>query len=378
MTWVDNDLTRFAGGARANGFALDGYSEGDGSQHVNFIDESGHVHELYRSPDPAAQWADNDLTVLTGAPPADVDGFALDGYSQGDGSQHVNFVNFTDPALNQHVHELYRSPDPAAQWADNDLTVLTGGTRTPAGGGLYGYSQGDGSQHVNFTDGSAHVHELYRSPDPAAQWVDNDLTVLTGAPLTDSSLVGYSQGDGSQHVNFIDANQHVHELYRSPDPAAQWVDNDLTKFAGGTPAEINASGPYGYSQGDGSQHVNFIDANQHVHELYRSPDPAAQWADNDLTKFAGGTPAKVTSELVGYLQGDGSQHVNFIDADGHVHELYRSPDPAAQWVDNDLTKFAGGTPALTGSLDGYLQGDGSQHVNFIDADGHVHELYGSP
>ena len=63
-----------------------------------------------------------------------------------------------------------------------------------------------------------------------------------------------------------------------------------------------------------------------MHELYRSPDPAAQWADNDLTALAiGGTPATmvfVVSPLDGYSQADGSQHVNFIAADGHVHELY--------------------------------------------------------
>ena len=42
MTWVDNDLTKFAGGTpAANGSALDGYSQGDSSQHINFIDGTG-------------------------------------------------------------------------------------------------------------------------------------------------------------------------------------------------------------------------------------------------------------------------------------------------------------------------------------------------
>ena len=268
-------------------------------------------------------------------------------------------------------------------WVDNDLTKFAGGTPASIGGvegssrpSLDAYSQGDNSQHVNFIDGNGHVHELYRSPNPAAQWVDNDLTGFAhGTPANPASPIdGYSQGDNSQHVNFIDGNGHVHELYRSPNPAAQWVDNDLTGFAHGTPA--HAAGPIdGYSQGDNSQHVNFIDGNGHVHELYRSPNPAAQWVDNDLTGFAHGTPASGAFALDGYSQGDGSQHVNFIDGNGHVHELYRSPNPAAQWVDNDLTGFAHGTPALDIAIDGYSQGDGSQHVNFIDGNGHVHELY---
>ena len=72
---------------------------------------------------------------------------------------------------------------------------------------------------------------------------------------------------------------------------------------------------------------------------------------------------------------DNSQHVNYLDAAGHVHELYIHPG-AAGWVDNDLTQFTGGTPAVAGSaLDGYWGSDNSQHVNYLDAAGHVHELY---
>ncbi len=45
------------------------------------------------------------------------------------------------------------------------------------------------------------------------------------------------------------------------------------------------------------------------------------------------------------------------------------------WVDNDLTKFAQGTAIGLIALDAYTEEDGSQHVNFIDANGHVHVLY---
>ena len=220
--------------------------------------------------------------------------------------------------------------------------------------------------------------------------MDNNLSAsvpasvdASGLPLFTAVISAYLQRDGSRHVNFIAINQlHVNELYKSPDPAARWLSNDLTKLAGGTLAAEGGGVLHGYSQGDGSQHVNFIDAAGHVHELVRSPGPAAQWVDNDLTKLAGGPPSNGRA-LDGHSEGDDSQHVYFIDAAGHVHELHRSPDPAAQWVDNDLTKLAGGTPAFnftdsSSPLHGYSQGDGSQHVNFIDAAGHVHELYRSP
>ena len=105
--------------------------------------------------------------------------------------------------------------------------------------------------------------------------------------------------------------------------------------------------------------------------------PAAAWVDNDLTAFAKGTPAVSGSALASYWGSDNSQHVNFIGTDGHVHELYIHP--GAGWVDNDLTAFAkGALPAPGSALDGYWGSDNSQHVNFISTDGHVHELYIHP
>jgi len=375
MTWLDNDLTAFAGGVPATG-QLDAYSQSDNSQHVNYIDVSGNVHELYRSPNPAAQWLDNNLTAFAGGTPAS--GSALHAYSQSDSSQHVNFID-----VSGNVHELYRSPNPAAQWVDNNLTAFARGTPAVINGPLSGYSQDDHSQHVNFIDINGHVHELYRSPNPAAQWVDNDLTAFAGGTpafteggFSISPLDAYAQNDNSQHLNFIDAVGHAHELYRSPNPADQWVDNDLTALAAATPARVGGAGLDAYTEGDNSQHVNFIASDGHVHELYRSPDPAAQWVDNDLTALAGAPPAFVmTSD--GYIQADGGQHVNFVDSARHVHDLFRSPDPAVQWVDSDLTALAGGPQALE-SLDGYSQADGSLHINYIDVSGNVHELLGRP
>ena len=324
-------------------------------------------------------WAHNNLTELAGGALA-ADGDVLDGYAQSDGSQHLHFIDQLG-----HVHELYRSPQPAVQWVDNDLTSLAVEVDTAFFSGVDGYTEFDGSQHVNYIDAAGHVHELYRSPQPAAQWKDNDLHNLASSTQAGSSaVVGYARGDGSQHVHFIDQLGHVHELSRSPQPAAQWEDSDLTTLAAGTPASTPTTGNVltGYAQPDASQHVHFIDQLGHVHELSRSPQPAAQWEDSDLTTLAAGTPASTTATgnvLTGYAQGDGSQHVHFIDQLGHVHELRKGPQPAAQWEDNDLTKLAGGPLANRLAIAAYAQTDGSRHVNYIDASGHVHELFaGTP
>jgi len=221
---------------------------------------------------------------------------------------------------------------------DNDLTKYSGDKSQAASrSALAAYAQSDNSQHVDFIDTGGHVHELYRSPDPTAQWVDNDLTMYSGEKsqaASGSPLAAYSQSDNSQHVNFIDEAGHVHELYRSPDPTAQWVDNDLTMYSGEKSQAHSGSALAAYSQNNNSQHVDFVGEAGHVHELYRSPDPTAQWVDNDLTMYSGEkSNAAAGSSLAAYSQGDNSQHVNFIDDFGHVHELYRSPNPTAQWVD---------------------------------------------
>jgi hypothetical protein len=73
-------------------------------------------------------------------------------------------------------------------------------------------------QHVNFVSASdSHIYELYF--DENTHWHARDLTDVAvpkvGLPKYGSHLSGYqTTWDSSQHVNFIDANAHVSELYR--------------------------------------------------------------------------------------------------------------------------------------------------------------------
>jgi hypothetical protein len=318
----------------------------------------------------------NDLIAWSGGTAA-ASGSALDGYFDSGFGQHVNYMD-----TNGHVRELYLNPS-SGGWTDNDLTQLAihdGSDPTPPArnSALDGYwRDDDGSQHVNFIDANNHVRELYIHP--GAGWVNNDLTQLAiddgsdpAGPASNSGLSSYWQAsDNSQHVHFIDPNKHVHELYIHP--GAGWVNNDLTKTSiNGTLAAPGAISSY-WQASDNSQHVNFVDLNGHVHELYFAQG-ASQWKDNDLSSPTHATPAAPGSALDGYWGGDGSQHVNFIDQKGHVHELYFPP--GGSWMDVDLMNLASGAPAAWGSgLRGVWGRDSSQHVYYTDASSNVHELY---
>jgi hypothetical protein len=221
--WVNNDLIKLSHSRflPASGTPLTGYWGDNNGQHVNYIATDGHVHELYIHP--GAQWIDNDLIQLSGngTPPAP--GSPLTAYPGPDRSQHVNFIG-TDG----HVHELYIHPD--AQWINNDLIRLSGNGVAPAPGtSLHGYWGPDYGQHVNFIGLDGHVRELYNHP--GEQWVNNDLTLLSQTSVTPAStthLTGYWGPNDGQQVNYIGSDGHLHELSIHPD--AHWIDNDLNHF----------------------------------------------------------------------------------------------------------------------------------------------------
>ena len=119
------------------------------------------------------------------------------------------------------------------------------------------------------------------------------------------------------------------------------------------------------------QNTNSIGVDGHTHE--RLHYPSYNWVDNDLTLLSGNGVAAAGSPLDAYYGPDDGHHVNFIGTDGHVRELYLAQD--GQWVNNDLTHLSSGTlPRANTPLDGYIDQDGGQHVNFIGTDNHVHEI----
>jgi hypothetical protein len=172
--WSNTDPTERAGADAQNnppvaGSPLDGYETSfNNQQHVNYIGIDGHVHELVYTD----HWGHTDLSQSAG-PDAlkeqnlPAKGSALDGYETSfNKQQHVNYIG-----NNRHVHELaHTDPD---HWGHTDLSQSAGGDalkeqNLPAeGSALDGYETSfNNQQHVNYIGNNRHVHELvHTDPD---------------------------------------------------------------------------------------------------------------------------------------------------------------------------------------------------------------------
>ena len=119
----------------------------------------------------------------------------------------------------------------------------------------------------------------------------------------------------------------------------------------------------------GTRHVIYRCAEGHVHELWCD---AQAWHHEDLTKQTGGPRA--TDDPTGYMFNlQGTQHVLYRAADNLVHELW--------WDVNGWHNDAPGGigPAATGRVAGYsFETQKTQHAVYRQADGRVAELWWQP
>ena len=324
-------------------------------------------------------WHANDLTHAAGGPPIPPTAIAnsVVGYQTTFNSQqHVVFVGSNDA----HAHELVYTD----HWSSNDLTLnATTATATPPavapGSALTGYqTTSNNQQHVDYVDANGHINELMFD----TTWHWTDLTADSGAPaaVVTSPLTGYATDyNGQQHVNFIDAtSHHIRELFIGTG-ATHWQTSDLsataTKSDGTPPPLPRANSPLtGYPTNFNSQeHLDFIDAaSGHVWELFFD----TAWHASDLTAQAGAPSTDPASPLTAYPSNYNSQqHVIFIGADKHAHELFLQ----GSWLTSDLNVDANipGVLLATNALHGYVTDYNSQqHVDFVSAsDHHIYELF---
>jgi hypothetical protein len=375
MGWNWNDLTVATGVPDAINSPIDAYVfAAQSTQHVNYINEPGHVIELWWD---NSGWHYNDLTKATNSPPSlseYVNGYVF----SAQGTQHVVYRG-----ADNDIHELWWD---SSGWHSNDLTNATGGASgliAGAGswGAPYGYAfEAQGTQHVIYRADDGHIIELWWEN---GSWSRNDLTLAACVTVTvDNTPRGYAfEAQGTQHVNFRGGDGHIYELWWQD---GVWNQNDLTVAANAPPALTLAQGAdidglSGYVfVAQGTQHVLYLGQDYHIHELWWDSDG---WHHNDLTNAAGAPSADFwASQPAGYVfESQGTQHVNYQGPDDHhIDELWWDN---SGWHYNDLTNAAGAPSSRGESTNpvGYaFEAQGTQHVIYRCDNLDAVELYWTP
>jgi hypothetical protein len=233
----------------------------------------------------------------------------------------------------------------------------------PGGRNINAYFMSDNSQHVNYIDAGGHIHELYCGPGTC--WKDNDLTIATPAPAPTpakwgSPVTSYAMSDGTQHVFYIDVNGHVREIYYLP--GTGWRANDL----GGVPYwSLHAY--WGSENGNLGEHVNT--SMRPGACTSSTAGRGACWTDNNLTSASGAGAASSFSAVPGFQTRDQSQHVYYVDTSLNLHELVQNP--GAGWRASAFLSPSAGSYLLAA----YPGPDGSRHTDYVTGSAQVEEAY---
>ncbi|HTP24328.1 MAG TPA: hypothetical protein VMK12_01550, partial [Anaeromyxobacteraceae bacterium] len=144
----------------------------------------------------------------------------------------------------------------------------------------------------------------------------------------------------------------------------RWNFDDLAQQTGAPPAAGNPRGYVFVAQG--TQHVVYRNANGHVQELWSG----GGWKTDDLTGNTGAPPAAGNPR--GYVfDAQGTQHVVHRDANGRIQELWWD----GGWHVADLTQQTDAGMAA-GNPSGYVfDQQGTQHVMYRDTNRHIQELW---
>jgi hypothetical protein len=316
-------------------------------------------------------WKSRNLTLEFGGPLATF-GPAAYLFLFANSPRHVVYQGFTPEGGSTGViNELYTTADGA--WHTNNLNAAAGGA-PPAFSipTAYVYAT-QGQQHVLYIGAlfDGHVHELWWDGD----WHHHDLMDGSGFPLALSEPRGYEYlADGTENVVYKGQDNHLHLLTNNGTGSNVWQHTDMTAKFGG-PAPDRAPGAYVFGA-QNTEHINYRSADGHINEYWKDVNG---WHHSDLTARTG-APAAVDDGHTGYVFRDQlTQHVNFVSADGHIHELWWQ---ASGWTHEDLTEHTGAP--LGGHPIGYAfeaqarQPVATQHVLYTGQDGGIHELWWDP
>lgn len=342
-SWSDQDLTALYGGPSGSADSpLTGYVDVDGGEHIFYLDNSGDLNQLFYVG--GTSWIPQDLTALYGgnkpapsliaAPPiagAPTPAAAsMTSYLDFFGGQHVAYLD-----ANGHINQFFYVG--GTSWFPQDLTASYGGSAV-VGAGLTAWSNALGEEHIAYLDTNSNLNQLVYAAG-LNSWANQNMTMVYGGntPAAGSFLANFTDSSGFAHIVYLDSNQHLNQLVSMG--AAAWTAQDLTASYGGNLA-ATGSQIAAWSDIDGIQHIAYLDADQNVNQLFYAG--GFVWGTENLTQIFGGTKAAAGGSLTAYqTPAGGSQNIVYIDANEHVSQLFNF-GAGTPWMPQDLTALYGG------------------------------------
>ncbi len=299
-----------------------------------------------------------------GNPPLAASGSPLTSFVASDGSSHAFYLS-----TNQHVWHLFWNS--TASWQNQDLTAITGNTTAAASSKLSSVFDSSGNTHVFYLDANQHVHELF-----CCSWQDHDLTAITGSPTAISgsamASTGAAQGN-TVHLYYQGGNQHLYHMSLSN--SGNWSSQDVTAVTGTwscscsvVNAPATGSALTSVADSSGASRVYFLSGNQHINETETSGNG---WYNTDMTAFLNISSAAAGSALssTGSAQG-ATVNVYYQGANQHLYRMFLG------WQNQDVTASAGSvSPASGSSLTSMVDNNGLIRTYFLDGNQHVHETW---
>ncbi len=319
------------------------------SNHVVYITQDGHLHELYYTLQ--GGWKHSDLSARSNAAPAvgTPTGYRYDEL----GTQHVLFRG-----ADNHIHEIYYQKQ--SGWKHSSISARAGASL--ASGDPFGYTfHVFKSQQVVYRGQDNHINELYWVQ--SGGWRTSKLTVRANAPTSAGDPSAYIFRD-QNNVIYRGSDNHIHCLNYTT--TTDWKHIDLSARMNAPPANSNPSGLQYHVYN--SQHVFYVAHDGHIQEFYWTDQGG--WKHSDLTARANATPA--TGNIKCYVWGD-QNHIVYRGVDSNIHELYYSKTTG--WKHTNLSQITRSPQAIGDPIGHTYAGYNSQHVMYQGNDGNIHELY---
>lgn len=252
---------------------------------------------------------------------------------------------------------------PAGTWHTGDLSVATGAIAAS-------HKSSPAAFVLTAHGGTEHViyigtdNDLHELYWNGAWHTDNLSAITHAVAAMGDPVADVDATTDIPYIYYLGTDHHIHELWLS----GFWHTADLT-LATGTPVAGSSPDAYDYR---GTQHVDYVAADGEVRELYFN---GGAWHANDLTTAAGSTTEPAAGDTAPTAYADGTaQDVAYLGIDSDVHLLTYN----GHWAVEDLTALThSSTVADCGDrMDAYVWfARNSQHIDFVGSDNDIHELW---